>query len=150
MRKYPLIILVVLAIVLFLVSCAKEHEIQNDVDTLKYYLEDLPIESCSWCEEVKRDRFAGVGPTTYIFYGMAELDEDYCIEIFNSYEWELAKQDDILEELASLKISNLNLNPDNYYVSESYNDEINNNISLKIWLDVENNIILFYREFQDF
>lgn len=151
MRKCFFGILIVLVLVSFIPSCSKKYEVQNNTETLKYYLEDLPIEECAWYHEERKDRYSGIGPSTLIFYGMAELDEDYCDEIYDSYEWESVSDNYyVIEKVSNLGIDGLSLDPDNYYFSESYTNDRNSNIALDICLDAKNNIILFYREFQDF
>lgn len=67
---------------------------------------------------------------------MAELDKDYCAKIYDSYEWESVSANYyVIEKVSNLEITSLNLEPDNYCFSESYNDDINTNITLDICLD---------------
>jgi hypothetical protein len=150
MRKHLLTVFALLLIVLLSVSCSEKYEINNNTDTLKYYLDDLPIKQCTFHHEVKKDRYSGIGPCTYILYGYAVLEEEYCDEIFESFEWEPATEDDIFEKISKLNIEDLSLEPEHYYFSEDYNDKHNSNVAFQVWLDTDNSTILFYREFQDF
>jgi hypothetical protein len=162
MGKVIPIAVVMILIVLCFPGCSA-IETRTDIEPLLNHLPDLSIKSACWYGGVKEDRFSGVGPCTYVIYGVAKTDGDFAQEIKEEYEWTNGDTGRIFELLSCLDTKDYLDKEQNYLYSKDFTenktntlnsdvsaDSENNMINFDILVSFENNTVVFYAELMDF
>lgn len=156
-------VMLIMALSMLCFSGCANLETRTDTQPLFNHLPDLSIESACWYGSVKEDRFSGVGPCTYVVYGVAKIDKEFAQNIKEEYEWTNGDTDHIFGLLARLNTKDYLDKEQNYLYSKDFTEDRANSldfdvsdssenamINFDILVSFENNSIVFYAEYMDF
>lgn len=149
MRKIMTAALFIVLVVLFFSGCAK-LETRIDIEPLINHLPDLSISSACWYGGVKDDRYSGVGPCTYVIYGVATIDEKFAHNIEEEYEWTKGDTNRIFDHITRLDTKGYLDKEQNYLYSKDFVEDKANTYNFEALVSFENGTIVFYAEYIDF